>query len=126
MSDPEFLLTSAFALALSAAVVAMVYGLKMTTEVCRDCIRVSFFSPRFSLRTIKASEILKAKARIYRPILEYGGWGIRWGFGGRALTMYGRGGVQLTLSGGKRILIGSQRPEALRAALAKVIGRRKN
>jgi hypothetical protein len=57
-------------------------------------------------------------ARVYRPILEYGGWGIRCGFkGARAYNVSGNKGVQLILQNGKRLLIGSQKPDELVEAI---------
>ncbi len=54
----------------------------------------------------------------YRPIADYGFWGIRAGRDGeRALIARGNRGVRLELTDGTRLLIGSQRPEALAAAL---------
>ena len=53
----------------------------------------------------------------YRPIREYGGWGIR-GFGKRrALNMRGDRGVLLIRKDGSTMLIGSQKPRELLAAL---------
>jgi len=69
-------------------------------------------------RTIKRESIRRVYVRTYRPIREYGGWGIRIGWsGGRAYNAYGNRGVQLELTDGRKILIGSQRPEDLAAAL---------
>jgi len=49
---------------------------------------------------------------------EFGGWGIRTsGDGGRAYNAYGNMGVQLVLTDGKRVLVGTQRAEELLAAL---------
>ncbi len=44
---------------------------------------------------------------------EYGGWGIRYGMKGMAYNVSGNRGVQLEFETGKRLLIGSQRPEEL-------------
>ena len=72
----------------------------------------------FRNRWIDASTIVDWEVVDYRPIREWGGWGIRYGFRrGWAYTAYGARGVQLTLVGGKRLLVGSQRPEALAAGL---------
>jgi hypothetical protein len=66
------------------------------------------------------AEIVSWDARTYRPILEYGGWGIRYSpFGkGWAYNISGNQGVQLELMNGKRILIGSQRAEELARTIA--------
>jgi hypothetical protein len=64
------------------------------------------------------------EARTYRPILEYGGWGIRYSpFGqGCAYNVSGNRGVQLELADGQRILIGSQRAEELARAIGEAKG----
>ncbi len=56
----------------------------------------------------------------YRPISQYGGWGIR-GFGkNRALNARGNRGVLLTKADGSTLMIGSQKPRELLEALARV------
>ena len=69
-------------------------------------------------QTIPVDKILTSTARRYGPILEYGGWGYRWGRGGRrAYNIRGNRGVQLVLEDGQSILIGSQRPAELASAI---------
>ena len=68
-------------------------------------------------RRIPIESIRSCEARTYRPIREYGGWGIRWGPSGKAYNVSGNEGVQLVLEGGKRVLIGSQRAEELAEAI---------
>jgi len=89
------------------------------TTVTRDAVEVRFgyLLPMYR-RTIARADIAEARAETYSPIGEFGGWGIR-GLGGNvALNARGNRGVRLTLRDGRRILIGSQRPEELAAALA--------
>ena len=65
------------------------------------------------------TEIARAEAITYRPIRDYGGWGIR-GFGRRrALNTRGNEGVLLTRVDGSTLLIGSQKPRELLAALSR-------
>lgn len=72
----------------------------------------------FRNRLVQASHVSSYEVVEYRPLREWGGWGIRYGFGrGWAYTAYGNRGVQLVLSNHKRLLVGSQRPEALAEAL---------
>lgn len=68
-------------------------------------------------RTIALTAIQSCEPRTYRPIIEYLGWGWRWGPTGSALTVPGRRGVQLVLRGGERLLISSARPEEMAAAI---------
>ena len=69
-------------------------------------------------RKIAASDIVRCEARTYRPIREYGGWGVRYSWGhGMAYNVSGNRGVQLKLRDGKEVLIGSQQAEQLEAAI---------
>ncbi|AWM33369.1 hypothetical protein [Hymenobacter nivis] len=67
------------------------------------------------------TQIQSAHVRSYSPIGEYGGWGIRGLFAkNRALNVAGSHGLQLELADGRRLLLGTQRPEELRHALAQL------
>lgn len=68
-------------------------------------------------RRILRSEIASAKPITYRPIPDYGGWGIRGTGRNVALNARGNRGVRLTLQDGRIVLVGSQNAEALAAAL---------
>ena len=58
----------------------------------------------------------------YRPIADFGCWGISFGRDGeRALIARGNRGVRLVLNDGTKLLIGSQRPEALARALEQAL-----
>lgn len=71
----------------------------------------------FVRRTIAWDDIESADARTYKPLAEYGGWGIRGTRKNRALSMSGNRGVQLVLKDGDRLLMGSQNPEPLAEAI---------
>lgn len=69
-------------------------------------------------RFIDVADIQEAAVRTYSPLKEYGGWGIKgWSRRNMAYNMSGDRGVQLVLSDGRRVMIGSQRPEELAQAL---------
>ena len=89
---------------------------KLVVEVTDDRILVQYIP--FVSRTIPFTQIKGYKARSYRPIREYGGWGIRWAPGNRrAYSVKGNKGVELELHSGQRIMIGSQKPEELVQAI---------
>jgi hypothetical protein len=50
---------------------------------------------------------------------EYGGWGLRVGFSGRAYNVRGNLGVSFELSDGKRFLLGTDRANELEQAIKK-------
>lgn len=86
-------------------------AMRLITEVRDDGIYVRL-TP-FPFRRIPFDEIASATVRRYRPLVEYGGYGIRYGWNGMAYNADGVWGVQLVLANGKKILIGSQRSEDL-------------
>lgn len=91
-------------------------SLRMTTEFREEGILIRF--PPFSRRLIPLSSIKSFAVREYRPLKEYGGWGIRRSSKyGTAYNVSGNRGVQLELTEGHKVLIGSQEPEQLADAL---------
>jgi hypothetical protein len=84
-------------------------------------VRTSEIDIRFrplTRRRIPLSGVRSCEARDYRPIREYGGWGVRRGWrGGWAYNVRGNRGVQLELEDGTSILIGSQLADELAAAI---------
>jgi hypothetical protein len=68
-------------------------------------------------RRLPLQEIESVSVRTYRPILEYGGWGLRLGWKGWAYNLSGNQGVQLYLRHGWPVLIGTPQPHVLAAAI---------
>lgn len=78
------------------------------------------FAP-ITRRTIPWSKIHSAESVTYKPLLEYSGWGLRYGKKGMAYNVSGNRGVLLEVEGSGNILIGSQRPDELAAAIQRKI-----
>ena len=91
-------------------------SLKLVTEVRDHEVSVHFVR-LWRARKIPLESIRCASAVTYRPILDYGGWGIRMGRKGWAYNTSGNRGVELELDTGKLLLVGSQRPKELAAAI---------
>lgn len=104
---------------LPAALVALLLLLELHVTVADAGVRIRMLP--FANRTIDPAQIVRWEARTYRPIREYGGWGVRFGPRGRAYNVSGDRGVELTLTNGKRVLIGSQRSEELAAAIGRIV-----
>ena len=97
---------------LPISLTALIFLMKLQTTIYPDCICIRFF-PLWN-RKIGFDQIMQCYAREYKPILEYGGWGIRGSFSkGKAYNARGNKGVQLILKNGKKILIGSQKHDEL-------------
>jgi len=108
------------------AIIVLVFGLafpvlflvaNLTVEVRSDGLYYRFFPFHWSFRRISAETLSKYEVHRYRPIRDYGGWGIRWGRGSKAYNVSGNRGVMLELSDGNRLLIGSQKPEEMAGAI---------
>jgi hypothetical protein len=93
---------------------------RLDTEVRRDGLYIRYVPFHRNFRRFKAEDLRESYTRPHRPILEYGGWGIRYGWKGKAHNVRGNQGVQLVLRDGRRVLIGSARPAELEAALRSI------
>ncbi|MBN2416760.1 hypothetical protein JXO52_13010 [bacterium] len=91
----------------------LIFSIRLITDVRMDGLYIRFYPLHGSFRRFRYEDIEECRAVTYRPILEYGGWGIRYSSKGTAYNIRGNRGVQLTLSGGKSVLIGSQDPEKI-------------
>ena len=101
---------------LCVLVPALLLVLELTITVDDAGVHIRYFP--FVRRVIPFSEIRACRAREYRPIREFGGWGIRTGLGKKsAYNASGNLGVELYLHDGRSIMLGSRRPEELAAAL---------
>jgi hypothetical protein len=106
--------TIGFVIAVALPMVLAVLLLQMTTEVTPNEVRVWFGWVPIYRRVVAITSIRGYHVVQYRPIADYGGWGIRAGRDGeRVLSARGNRGVRLEFSDGSRLLIGSQRPEEL-------------
>ncbi len=90
--------------------------MRLETRVTPDEV-VLRFRGLFKKKKIPISSLGQAEMRKYKPLMEYGGWGIKRGKSGWAYNVKGNEGVQLQLHDGKSLLIGSQRASELEAAI---------
>lgn len=75
-------------------------------------------------RVVPFSDILEMRSVVYRPIREFGGWGVR-GFGRRkAWTARGNRAVALRLRDDRELLVGSDHPKRLEERLRTLAGER--
>jgi hypothetical protein len=87
-------------------------------EVRRDALYYRFFPFHRSFRRIDYADIESCEARTYRPLREYGGWGIRYSMSrGKAYNVKGDRGVQLVFTDGRLLLFGSQQADELASAI---------
>ena len=99
------------------ALPVLLYSIRLVTEVRSDGLYLRFFPFHLSYERFPIDGIRSYEAITYSPLREYGGWGIRYGWNGKAYNVSGNQGIQLELSEGKRILIGTQHPLEFLSAL---------
>ena len=100
------------------------FSLKLEVWIDQEGIHYRFFPLIFKNKLISTVEIQRFEIRKYKPILEYGGWGVRRGFGRkwqRAYNVSGNIGLQLYLTNGKKVLFGTQKPQAILHAMNEII-----
>tara|TARA_R110002020_G_scaffold129819_3_gene290446 strand:+ start:11744 stop:12250 length:507 start_codon:yes stop_codon:yes gene_type:complete len=92
--------------------------IKLTVRIDREGIHYQFFPFHLKFRTVAWNSIERCTVRQYNPIMEYGGWGLRWSpNNGTAFNVWGTMGIQIHLTTGKKILLGTQDPGAAQKAL---------
>jgi hypothetical protein len=88
----------------------------LVVEVFSDAVRIHYRP--FTGRTVAIDEIERVEARTYNALKEYGGWGIKgWSKAKMAYNVSGNRGVELTLTGGRSVMLGSQRADELAGAI---------
>ena len=102
------------------AIPLLFYLFELRIKVNNDGLHYQFFPFHLKFYTIKMDEIESFKAMEYSPLKEYGGWGIKYGFKGKAYNVSGNKGVKIFLKNGANIMFGSQKHKELEKALKKV------
>jgi hypothetical protein len=104
-------------LVVTAVVAVWMNQSKLITEVRTEGLWIHFVL-LWPERTIPWSDIRSVEALTYRPIKDFGGWGVRWATArGIVYNARGKRGVRMVLASGERVLVGSQRADELARAI---------
>src|SRR5438874_10445307 len=79
----------------------------LDVDVTEDAVTIAF-RYLWPARRIAFEEIVGIEVKRYRPLVDYGGWGVRLGPAGWAYSTGGDEGVKLRLRRGIPVLIGSR------------------
>jgi hypothetical protein len=111
------LLGAGVALSIPLAV-QLLFG-RLRVRVTRSSLHLAFGYTPFITRVIEFHDITGMEAVRYRPLREFGGWGIRYAFRGRkrGWTMRGNRALVLALTDETRFYVGSGDPERLAARI---------
>ena len=93
--------------------------MRLITRITDEGIYVRFVPFHFKEQFYAWDSLASAQVRTYSPLREYGGWGIKYGFNGqgKVYNVSGNQGLQLVFKSGEKILIGTQKPEEIQAAV---------
>ena len=95
----------------------MILKMKLRVSLYPDKLFVSFRP--FVNKPYLLDEIESCEALTYRPIMDFGGWGVRYSLKYRhwAYNVSGNRGIVLKFTNGKKLLIGSQQADELANAI---------
>jgi len=120
MSDNGLIVSFGLVILLFLLVFLLFGFARLTTLINRAGIAYKFFPFHFKYQQISWDKIEKFDVIAYKPLRDYGGWGIRIGKKGKAYNVSGDIGLQLQLKSGKSILIGTQKAVELSDFLSKL------
>ena len=110
---------SSFGVAFVIGIIFFVF--RLDTKINEQGIFYKFFPVHFSWKFIPWTNIKNISISKYRPLLDYGGWGIRFGFKGRAFTTKGNMGIKIVLKEkNKTLLIGTQKPDEVQLFIQQI------
>lgn len=105
---------------IALAVFLFLFSIRLRTRIDERGIYLRFIPFIWKEKHWSWASIEAAYVRKY-SLFEYGGWGLRIGGSGVAYTTRGLYGLQLEFKDGRRkVLIGTQRPEELKAIIAQL------
>lgn len=123
MSDLGLLMFAGVEFGITFGLIFLFVKMRLITKV--DTEGLSFRFPPLILkeRKIRKDEIKTFVVRNYKPVKEYGGWGIKYGLrrNGKAYNVKGNIGMQLELINGHKVLFGTQRADAFQYAMEKMM-----
>jgi hypothetical protein len=114
----ELIIALTLAVCLMGLVLALIVNLRLETRIDNQGIHYKFRPFVRNWKLIPVSDIRSAEVIKYNPLL-YGGWGYRLGlFGhGRAINIRGNRGISIIRMNGKKLMIGTQKPEEAAKAI---------
>ncbi len=120
MGDTALLIVGWLYIVLGLLLIFLWLRCRLETEVRPSGLYVRYFPFHWTFRKIALEGVRSCGARTYRPIREYGGWGIRAGAHKKAYNVSGNRGVELEYENGRILLIGSKKAEQLATAIQSI------
>jgi hypothetical protein len=95
------------------------YFQKLKTTISETEVHISY-GLLTGKKVIRVTDIKSISVRKYSALKEFMGWGVRYSGNTSCFTVSGDDALEIELSGGDKILIGTQEPEKLRIVVDKL------
>lgn len=102
-------------------IILLFLKMRLKVEIKPDGLRFSYPPLLRKTQLIKREEIDRFEVRTYKPVFEYGGWGMKGTTRNKAYNVAGNSGLQLYLKNGKKVLFGTQQNQAIEYAMKKMM-----
>lgn len=117
-SDLELILTALWTIIFMTFIFYSFYMIRLETRVYRDGIYIIYYPFHLKYRKISWGKLDEISGHKYKPIVEFGGWGIRCNAKAWAYTVSGNECIELK-KGNHKIVIGTKKLNELLSALEK-------
>ena len=107
-----------------AGVLVQVFVGGLSVRLYRDHARVGLGTVGVIHRNVRYEDILETESVHYRPLRDFGGWGLRFRGNRRAWTARGDAAVVLRMADGTELYVGSDRPHRLEERIRTIGGTR--
>jgi len=119
MSDTSLLIFSGVMVLIMVITCGAFIACTLQTEIRESGIHYRLLPFQIRYRVISWDECSRIFVRKYKPLGEYGGFGLRSSLKhGKAVNVSGNYGIQIELKTGKKILIGTQCPDEIEMILS--------
>lgn len=108
----------AFGVVLTSLVSLLLYIVRLETNIQQGIFTYRLYPFQIRFREINLAKVREISIRKYSPMLEFGGWGIRFGKSGKAVNLKGNMGIQFLFHVGRKLLIGTNQVDSIRLAIA--------
>lgn len=110
-----------FVLILMIGLFLLFFKMRLQIEIRDGGLRFRYPPLASNWKMISKEEIERFEVRTYRPVAEYGGWGIKGSSRKRAYNVSGNVGLELVLKNGRKVLFGTQKSQAIKYAMEKMM-----
>ncbi len=118
MSDLGLILTVVWISFLMFFIIGMFLTTRLETRVYIDGLYFIYFPFHMKYRKVSWEKLDEILGRKYKPLIEFGGWGIRWNYKKWAYTVSGNECIEFR-KGDYKILIGTKKLNEFLSALDK-------